>query len=145
MTIHDALKNLVLDHIAVAVDDLDKSVLFYQNLGLVFEDEREVVEEQKVITAFSPIDHNTHLELLTPYGIKKEDGAIFQYLQKKGPGIHHLCFTVLNLEQKCFELKALGVQFLYSQAKIGAKKRLVNFIHPKSAGGVLIELSQKIE
>lgn len=144
MKIDEALKNLVLDHIAIAVNNLEGAVKFYENLGLKFESSREEVADQKVLTAFSPIDKNAHLELLTPYGQNNEDGAISQYLKKRGEGIHHLCFTVENLEKKCLELKALGVRLIYPEGKIGAKNRLVNFIHPKSSGGVLIELSQKL-
>lgn len=143
METNNFFSQLVLDHVAVVVKDLEASVLFYQNLGLHFSDLREEVRDQKVLTAFAPLDSHSHLELLTPSGENKEEGAIYQYLQKKGEGIHHLCFLVLNLEEKCEELKKKGLIFIYPAPRPGANNRLVNFIHPKSAGGVLIELSQK--
>jgi methylmalonyl-CoA epimerase len=74
-----------------------------------------------------------------PFG---ESGPIHQYLQKKGEGIHHLCFRVDDIESKSRELTAQGMVLLYEKAQTGAHDCLVNFIHPKSTGGVLIEISQ---
>ncbi len=136
----DALKGLHLDHVAVAVTDLDAAQAFYKSLGLVFEDKREIVASEGVITAFAPMDTHAHLELLAPHGA---DGPIHQYLLKKGPGIHHLCFRVPDVEAKCKELAAGGVKLIYDKPRPGANNCLVNFIHPKSTGGVLIELSEK--
>jgi methylmalonyl-CoA/ethylmalonyl-CoA epimerase len=130
---------LVLDHVAIAVKDLEQAVKRYEILGLKFSTEREVVASQGVKTAFAPIDQHAHLELLMPFG---ESGPIHQYLQKKGEGIHHLCFRVDDIESKSRELTAQGMVLLYEKAQTGAHDCLVNFIHPKSTGGVLIEISQ---
>jgi methylmalonyl-CoA/ethylmalonyl-CoA epimerase len=138
----DSLKDCYLDHVAVAVSDLEGAIKVYQDIGLNFSDEREVVKEQGVTTAFASIDNNAHLELLEPYG---EDGPIHQYIAKKGTGLHHLCFRVPDIEKKCAELKEQGHRLLYERPKEGANQCLVNFIHPKCTGGVLIELSQKQE
>lgn len=136
------LKDCYLDHIAVAVENLEASVKVYEALGLKFDDKREVVTDQAVTTAFAAIDERAHIELLEPWG---EDGPIHQSIQKRGPGLHHLCFRVPNVEAKAQELIQAGFKLLYEKARIGAGGCLVNFIHPKSTGGVLIEISQKGE
>jgi methylmalonyl-CoA epimerase len=112
----------------------------YTDLGLTFSADREVVEEQKVKTAFAHIDTNAHIELLEP---TSDDSAIQKFIDKNGPGIHHLCFKVKDITKKQEELLSKGFRFIYPAPKIGAGNCLVNFIHPKSTGGVLIEISQK--
>lgn len=134
-------KDCFLDHIAVAVEDLDKAEKIYQDLGLKF-DKRETVEEQQVETSFAHIDENAHVELLQPID---GQGPIAKFLEKKGPGIHHMCYRVPDVVKKSEELKSLGYTLLYEQPKGGANNTLVNFIHPKSTGGVLIEIAQKME
>jgi len=134
-------KDCILDHVAIAVKDIDKSQKIYEDMGLKFGSEREVVESQGVVTAFAEMDENAHLELLCPHG---ESGPIHKYLEKKGEGIHHLCFKVPDVEAKCNELKEKGYILLNEKPVPGANNMLVNFIHPKSTGGVLIEVAQKI-
>jgi methylmalonyl-CoA/ethylmalonyl-CoA epimerase len=135
------LKDCVLDHIAIAVTNLEESVKVYQALGLNFSDEREIVESQKVKTAFAPIDVNGHIELLEP---TDQSSAIQKFIDKKGPGIHHMCYRVKDVKAKQKELTDKGFVFIYPEATIGAGNCLVNFIHPKSTGGVLIEISEKL-
>lgn len=132
---------MILDHIAIAVNDLEESVNVYQAMGLVFDTQREVVESEKVTTAFASIDKNAHLELLEP---TDPTSAIAKFIAKKGPGIHHLSFRVKNIKDKQLELEKLNMKFIYPEAKKGANNCLVNFIHPKSTGGVLIEISEKL-
>lgn len=134
------LTNCYLDHVAIAVEDLDTAQKIYEDMGLVFDTEREVVKDQSVVTAFAAIDENAHLELLMP---EEGQGPIQKYLEKKGPGIHHLCFRVPDVVKKCQELRQKGYALIYDGPRVGAGQCLVNFIHPKSTGGVLIELSQK--
>lgn len=141
MSIKD-LADCHLDHVAIVVEDLEKATRIYEDMGINFLPEREVVEDQGVKTAFAPVDDRANIELLEPYG---EDGPIHQYLAKKGPGIHHLCFRVKDVKAKGDELTEKGYRLLYPEPKIGAHNCLVNFIHPKSTGGVLIEISQKGE
>lgn len=136
------LENCHLDHIAVAVINIDDAQKIYSDLGLVFDSKREVVLDQSVTTAFAAIDQNAHIELLEPFG---DSGPIHTYIQKKGPGLHHLCFRVKDIAEKEKELLERGYILLYPRAKMGANSCLVNFIHPKSTGGVLIEISQKME
>ena len=134
------LGDCVLDHIAIAVEDIEESVLLYSKLGLSFSDKREVVESQMVKTAFCPIDKMGKIELLEP---TSSESSIAKFIKKNGPGIHHLCFTVKDIEKKQQELEKNGLRFIYEKAFVGAHNCLVNFIHPKSMNGVLVELSQK--
>lgn len=134
------LSDCVLDHIAIAVRDISHSKKIYEKLGLIFSDHIEEVVEQKVLTAFAEIDLNAHIELVQPTG---EDSSIHKFISSKGEGIHHLCFKVANIQLKTEQLRSEGVQFIYPDAKLGAGGCLINFIHPKSTGGVLIEISQR--
>lgn len=134
------LEDCVLDHIAIAVRKISISQKIYEDLGLTFSMDREIVQEQKVMTAFAQIDENAHIELLEPID---ETSAIHKFIETKGEGIHHLCFKVRDIKSKVEELTKKGYQFIYPSIKVGAGGALVNFIHPKSAGGVLIELSQR--
>lgn len=136
------LKDCVLDHIAIATNDLEKSVSQYTELGLIFSDKREVVESQKVKTAFCHVDENAHIELLEP---TDSTSNIQKFIDKKGPGIHHLCFRVEDVVKKQNELISKGFIFINEKPFAGANNCLVNFIHPKSMNGVLVEISQKIE
>lgn len=128
----------ILDHVAIAVKDLDKAQKIFEDLGLNFKGEREVVADQGVETAFAAVDQNAQLELLNPHG---DDGPIHQYIAKKGEGIHHLCFRVDDVAKTSEELRSKGYQLIYDIPKVGAHNCLVNFVHPKSTGGVLIEIS----
>lgn len=134
-------KDCLLDHVAIAVEDLEKAVKTYEAMGVKFQEEREIIESQGVKTAFAQVDENAQLELLGAHG---EGGPISKFLEKKGPGIHHLCFKVPDIEAKCKELKEKGFRLLYEEPAIGAHSCKVNFIHPKSTGGVLVEISQKM-
>jgi methylmalonyl-CoA epimerase len=134
-------KDCFLDHVAIAVSDLDHAQKVYEDLGLKFSVNREVVESQKVTTAFAHIDENAHLELVCPLS---GEGPIQKFIEKKGEGIHHLCFKVPDVVKKSEEMKALGYTLIHEKPFIGANNCLVNFIHPKSTNGVLIEISQTL-
>jgi len=134
------LSDCCLDHVAVAVKDLESSIKFYELLGLKFYKEREQITSEKVLVAFAAIDKTARLELLQS---TDNDGPIAKFIAKKGEGLHHLCFLVKNVADKQTQLQSLGIQFIYDKVREGANNRLINFIHPKSTGGVLIELSQK--
>ena len=129
-----------LDHVAIAVLNLDLAQKVYEDLGLVFDATREVVAKEQVTTAFAKIGEHCHLELLQPLD---GQGPIQKFLDQKGPGIHHLCYRVKNIEATCRDLKAKGYRLIYDAPSTGAGGAKVNFIHPKSTGGVLIELSEK--
>jgi methylmalonyl-CoA epimerase len=134
-------KDCFLDHVAIAVKNLDSAQKVYEDLGLNFSKDREVVESQKVTTAFAHIDEHAHIELICPIN---EEGPVQKFIEKNGEGIHHLCFKVPDVVKKCEEMKSLGYQLIYEKPFNGANNCLVNFIHPKSTGGVLIEISQSL-
>lgn len=136
------LKDCILDHIAIAVKDIASAKKIYEDMGLFFAPDTEEVKEQMVLTAFAHVDQNAHIELLEP---TSEASAIHKFIESKGEGIHHLCFKVPDVEAKTLELTAKGYKFIYPAARVGAGGCLVNFIHPKSTGGVLIEISQKVK
>lgn len=135
-------KDCFLDHVAIAVKNLDSAQKVYEDLGLNFSKDREVVESQKVTTAFAHIDEHAHIELICPIN---EEGPVQKFIEKNGEGIHHLCFKVPDVVKKCEEMKSLGYQLIYEKPFNGANNCLVNFIHPKSTGGVLIEISQSLK
>ena len=130
-----------LDHIAIAVPDLEKAISrFMEDFGLTFKGQEDV-ENAKTSTAFFPLD-NTQIELVHPLN---GEGPIQKYLDKKGGGMHHLCFRSDNIEEDIARLTAKGYQFLSDAPTIGAHDCKVIFIHPKSCDGVLIELNQPMD
>jgi methylmalonyl-CoA/ethylmalonyl-CoA epimerase len=129
---------VALDHIAIAVPDLQRAIdRFLGDFGLTFEG-TEDVQAAKTTTAFFPID-GTSIELVHPLD---GQGPLVQHLEKRGPGIHHLCFRSNNLDEDVFSLRLKGYQFLSDEPSIGAHNTRVIFIHPKSCDGVLIELNE---
>jgi methylmalonyl-CoA epimerase len=140
MSILDALKDCRLDHVAVATESIFRSQKIFESLGLVFEEREEIVETQKVKTKFAAMDNHAHLELLEP---TSSESAIAQFIAKKGAGIHHMAFLVSDVEKKAQELRSQGFILIYEKAQDGANNKLINFIHPKSTGGILIEISQE--
>jgi len=126
-----------LDHIGIAVSSIAEAVGFYEALGLELEGQ-ELVEEQRVRVGFLPLG-DTRLELLEPTG---PDSPIARHLDRRGPGLHHVCFSVPDIRTAMARLSQSGFQLLSDEPQQGAHGCLVCFVHPKSAGGVLIELSQ---
>lgn len=127
-----------LDHIAIAVPDLEKAIKrFLEDFGLSFNG-TEDVEAAQTTTAFFPIE-GTQIELIHPLN---GGGPVAKYLEKKGGGIHHICFRSDNILEDVERLKAKGYQFLSDAPTPGAHGCQVIFIHPKSCDGVLIELNQ---
>lgn len=133
-------EDCILDHIAIAVKSISNAKKIYEDMGMTFAPGTEEVKDQKVLTAFAQIDQNAHIELLEP---TSTESTIHKFIETKGEGIHHLCFKVLDVKKKTEELTQKGYRFLYPEPKIGAGGCLVNFMHPKSTGGVLIEISQR--
>ena len=130
-----------LDHIAVAVPDLQKAIQrFMEDFGLPFEG-TEDVEAAQTSTAFFPLPP-TNIELIHPLEGK---GPVATYLEKRGGGLHHLCFRSDNIEEDVARLKDKGYQFLSDAPTPGAHGAKVIFIHPKSCDGVLIEINQPAE
>lgn len=133
-------QDCILDHIAIAVKSIASSQKIYEDMGMTFSGVIEEVKEQKVLTAFAQIDENAHIELLEP---TSTESTIHKFIEAKGEGIHHLCFKVPDVKKKTLELTQKGYKFIYPEPRLGAGGCLVNFIHPKSTGGVLIEISQR--
>jgi len=128
-----------VDHIGIAVPDIEQALKFWAE-GLNIEvTHREEVASQKVKTAFLPVGE-TNVELLEP---TSEESPIAKAIAKRGPGIHHLCFQVDDINAALEHLKEQGVTLINPEPVPGAHGMLVAFVHPKSTGGILIELSQK--
>lgn len=129
---------VALDHIAIAVPDLEKAIKrFMDDFGIEFKG-TEDVEAAKTTTAFFPID-GTQIELVHPLN---GEGPIAKFLEKKPGGIHHICFRSDDILADVARLKEKGYQFLSEAPSPGAHGCQVIFIHPKSCDGVLIELNQ---
>jgi methylmalonyl-CoA/ethylmalonyl-CoA epimerase len=127
-----------IDHVGLAVQDLDKAIAFYRDafgMELVHE---EVNEEQGVREAMMAVgDSGSCVQLLAPLS---EDSPIGKFLARNGEGIQQMAYRVSDIEQAADELRGAGVRMLYDQPKRGTAGSRVNFAHPKDCGGVLIEL-----
>jgi methylmalonyl-CoA epimerase len=128
-----------LDHIGIAVRTLEEGKEFYEALALG-EMVVETVASEKVKVGFFTLKNGSRIELLEP---TSEDSPIAKFLTKRGPGIHHICLAVENIHQVMAKLKSQGIRILSEEPKKGAHDCLVAFVHPASAGGVLVELSEK--
>ncbi|MGZ3142764.1 methylmalonyl-CoA epimerase [Lentzea chajnantorensis] len=134
-----------IDHVGIAVPDLDVAIAFYRdNFGLEVAHE-EVNEEQGVREAMlhAPGDHDgTAIQLLAPLN---EDSTIAKFIGRSGPGLQQLAYRVSDVDVAADALRAKGLRLLYAAAKRGTANSRVNFVHPKDAGGVLIELVEPAE
>jgi methylmalonyl-CoA/ethylmalonyl-CoA epimerase len=126
-----------VDHIGIAVRSIDERLSLYRALGLEAVGE-ELVPTEKVRVAFLPVG-KTRVELLEPMA---PDSPVARFIERRGEGLHHICFEVADIRATMTELAALGFELLSGEPKTGTHGTLVCFIHPRSAGGVLIELSQ---
>ena len=128
-----------IDHVGIAVKDLEQAINLYRDqIGLECKG-TEVVEEQKVKVAFFPVGESK-IELLES---TDPEGPVGKYVEKKGEGVHHLSFRVTNLEEKLAELKEQGVALIDEKPRYGAGGARIAFLHPRSTGGVLVELCER--
>jgi methylmalonyl-CoA/ethylmalonyl-CoA epimerase len=127
----------MIDHLGIAVKSLAQARKFYEQLGLEVVSE-EVVAHEKVKVALIPVGES-RIELLEPTG---PDSVIAKYLEKRGEGLHHVAIHVPDLARAVETLKAAGTRFISDEIKIGVGGHLYVFVHPSSAGGVLLELCQ---
>ena len=127
-----------IDHIGIAVKDLESAVKTYEKILNRSCDKREVVESEKVKTAF----FNTGQSKVELLGGTAPDSVINKYIEKKGEGIHHVAFEVDDIHSELDRLRKEGFTVLNEQPKDGADNKLVAFVHPKDNHGVLIELCQ---
>jgi methylmalonyl-CoA/ethylmalonyl-CoA epimerase len=132
---------LRIDHVGIAVPDLDVALTFYaENFGMTCVHE-ETNEEQGVREAMLAVGDGAgpRLQLLAP---ARPDSAIAKFLDRSGPGLQQLAYTVADVEATSAALRARGLRLLYETARRGTAGSRINFIHPKDAGGVLVELVQ---
>ncbi len=127
-----------IDHLGIAVKSLAEAKKFYEKLGFNVMPE-ETVEAEKVRVAMVPVGES-RIELLEPTA---PDSTIAKFLEKRGPGLHHVALHVNNLAERVEELKAAGTKLINDEVKIGAGGHMYVFVHPSSAGGVLLELVEE--
>ncbi len=126
-----------IDHVGIAVTSIEEARRFWEALGLHVEEIEEVPEEG-VRVAMIPCGES-RIELLES---TREDSAVATFLERRGPGVHHVCLGSSDVAADDAALRAAGLQGLRPEPTVGAGGAKVQFIHPKSAGGVLVELSQ---
>lgn len=133
------MKVLKIDHLGIAVPNLDEGKKFWSDvMGMKLEG-TETVEEQKVTTAFLPVGES-EVELLVSTA---PDGPIAKFIEKKGPGFQHVAFRVENIEEALAELQEKGVALIDKTPRMGAGGAKIAFLHPKATGGVLVEISER--
>jgi methylmalonyl-CoA epimerase len=128
-----------IDHLGIAVRSLAQARKFYERLGLKIGSE-EIVAHEKVNVAMISMGES-RIELLEPTG---PDSVITKFLEKRGEGLHHVALHVPDLAESVRNLKAAGTRFITEEIKTGAGGHLYVFVHPSSAGGVLVELVQEV-
>ena len=137
-------QRITIDHIGIAANTLDDGSRFWKLIGLIAEGEDDRVEDQGVTTRFFPlneIEHSkTNIEILEPTGPSTPIG---KFLEKRGPGIQQLCLAVDDIEDMIAHLVNNGVRMIDSVPRKGAHNSIIAFVHPKSTGGILIELKQR--
>ena len=127
-----------INHVAIVVEDMENALTFWRDaLGLELHDLRDVPAEKSQV-AFMPIADN-EIELVMP---TTDDSGIAKYLAKRGPGMHHLCLEVDDIEGMLSNLKQKKIRLINEEPHTAADGRKYAFIHPESAGGVLVELYQ---
>lgn len=129
-----------VEHIGIAVSDLDKAVKNYETLLGSNCYKKERVESEKVDTAFFKTGESK-IELL---GATSPDSVIAGFIAKKGEGLHHIAFEVNDIRAEMKRLKAEGYRLLMEEPKRGADNKLIAFVHPKECNGVLMELCQSV-
>ena len=125
-----------IDHIGVAVEDLDESIAVYRDRLGMREQHRETVEEFGVEAALLEIG-GAHVELLTPV---QSGSAVARFLERSGPGMHHVAYRTDDIDGALERLREAGVRLIDDEARTGIRDSRVAFVHPKSTGGVLTEI-----
>jgi len=129
------LKIKKIDHVAVCVNDIDAALAKYKEVLGLEATKRETVASQKTEAALLPLGEG-NIELISPRG---NDGLV-KFLEKRGPGLHHIAIEVEGIEDALALLKGLGVPLIDETPRAGARGHKVAFLHPKATGGVLVEL-----
>lgn len=127
-----------IDHVGIAVRSLDEAIAYYEDKFGMRMAHRETNEEQGVEEAMMAVgDSTSHIQLLAPLD---ENSTIAKFIDRSGPGMQQMAYRVENIDDVCATLRERGVRLLYEQPKRGTSNSRVNFVHPKDAGGVLVEL-----
>jgi methylmalonyl-CoA/ethylmalonyl-CoA epimerase len=130
-----------IDHIGVAVEDIEASIALYRDAFEMTVAHREIVEEQGVEAVLLDVGEN-HVELLAPLS---EDTPVGRFLAKSGPGLHHIAYQVSDIDATLDSLKAAGLPLVDERPRVGIRGSRVAFLHPKGTQGVLTELVQPVE
>lgn len=125
-----------IDHVGVAVEDLDAAIALYEQTYAMELVHRETVTEQGVEAVLLDVGEN-HVELLAPLG---PDTPVGKFLAKKGPGLHHIAYQVTDIEATLATLKDAGLRLIDETPRIGIRNSRVAFLHPAASGGVLTEI-----
>ncbi len=133
------MKILGIEHIGIAVDDLNKTSSFWGNILKILHTHTEVVESEQVKTTI----FDTGVGKIELLSASSSNSVIEKFIKNKGAGIHHVCLEVDNIIKAIKELKEKNIIIINDKPKIGAEGYKVVFIHPKSTGGVLVELAEK--
>jgi methylmalonyl-CoA/ethylmalonyl-CoA epimerase len=132
------LKIRRIEHVAIAVDDIDGATAKFREVFGLEPSDREYVPTQKTETVCLPIG-DANLELISPRG----NETLAKFLEKRGPGLHHIAIEVEGIDAALVFLKSIGVKLVDETARPGARGHKVAFLHPKATGGVLVELVEK--
>ena len=130
-----------IDHIGVAVEDLDQAIALYEESFALELVHRETVTEQGVEAVLLDVGEN-HVELLAPLG---PDTPVGKFLAKKGPGLHHVAYQTDDIDRTLGSLSELGMRLIDETARTGIRNSRVAFVHPSSTGGVLTEIVEPAE
>lgn len=133
------MKVTKLDHIGIAVKNIDEALAFYRDTLGIASTGTEVIEEQKVKVAFLPLG-DTELELLES---TSPEGPVAKFIEKRGEGIQHIALRVENIEEALRELKEKDFKLIDQQPRYGAGNAKIAFLHPKATGGILLEISER--
>lgn len=131
----------LIDHIGVATEDLDASLSLYGDSFQMATAHRETVEEQGVEAVLLDVG-DCHVELLKPLG---PDTPVGKFIDRKGPGLHHVAYRTDDIERTLAELTEAGVELIDSEPRTGIRSSRVAFLHPRSTGGVLTEVVEPAE
>jgi methylmalonyl-CoA/ethylmalonyl-CoA epimerase len=127
-----------INHVAIVVDDMEKSLAFWRDtLGIELHELRDVPAEKSQV-AFLPVA-GAEIELVKP---TSDDSGLAKYLAKRGPGMHHICLEVDDIDGMMAQLKAKGIRLINEEPRTAADGKRYAFIHPESTSGVLVELYQ---
>jgi methylmalonyl-CoA/ethylmalonyl-CoA epimerase len=130
-----------IDHIGVAVEDLDAAIELYRDRFDMREQHRETVEDQGVEAVLLEVGEG-HVELLRPLG---EDTAVGKFLSKRGPGLHHVAYQTDDIDRTLGAVRDAGIGLIDEQPRVGIRGARVAFLHPRSTGGVLTELVEPVD